>query len=134
MRAAVVNQWGQTPVYTDRPEPAARDGAVVASVEATALSNLSRGIASGKHYSSSGIQLPMIPGVDGVVRLDDGTRAYAGPLSPHGMMAERTLVDPHEAVEVPDGVDSMTAAAIPNPGTSAWMSLEHAAAVGPGDH
>ena len=28
----------------------------------------------------------------------------------------------------------MTAAAIPNPGVSAWMSLEHAAAVRPGDH
>src|SRR5882762_2156734 len=110
MKAAVVKQWGPTPVYTDHPEPDASDGAVVAAVEASALSNLSRGIASGKHYSSKGIQLPMIPGVDGVVRFDDGRRAYAGPLSPHGMMAERTLLDPHEAVEVPEGVDSVTAA------------------------
>ncbi|MCU1699462.1 MAG: alcohol dehydrogenase [Mycobacterium sp.] len=134
MKAAVVNEWGQTPVYTDHPEPEASDGEVIAAVEASALSNLSRGITSGKHYSTKEIHLPVIPGVDGVVRFDDGRRAYVGPLSPHGMMAERTLVDPHEAVEVPEGVDSVTAAAIPNPGTSAWMSLEHAAAVGPGDH
>jgi NADPH:quinone reductase-like Zn-dependent oxidoreductase len=134
MKAAVVNEWGQTPVYTDHIEPEASDGAVVAAVEASALANISRGIASGKHYASKGIQLPMIPGVDGVVRFDDGRRAYAGALAHYGMMAERTLVDPNGAVELPDGVDSVTAAAIPNPGTSAWMSLEHAAKVGAGDH
>jgi NADPH:quinone reductase-like Zn-dependent oxidoreductase len=134
MKAAVVNEWGQAPVYTDHPEPEAGDGAVVAAVEASPLTNLSRGIVSGKHYASKAIQLPAIPGVDGVVRFDDGRRAYAGALSGYGMMAERTLVDPNAAVEVPAGVDSVTAAAIPNPGTSAWMSLEHAAAVSSGDH
>jgi NADPH:quinone reductase-like Zn-dependent oxidoreductase len=134
MKAAVVNEWGQAPVYTDHPEPEARDGVVVAAVEASALTNISRGIASGNHYASKGIQLPMIPGVDGVVRFDDGRRAYAGALARYGMMAERTLVDPRGAVEVPEGIDSVTAAAIPNPGTSAWMSLEHAAAVSSGDH
>jgi NADPH:quinone reductase-like Zn-dependent oxidoreductase len=134
MKAAVVNEWGQAPVYTDHPEPEAGDGAVVAAVEASALTNLSRGIVSGKHYASKAIQLPAIPGVDGVVRFDDGRRAYAGALSGYGMMAERTLVDPNAAVQVPAGVDSVTAAAIPNPGTSAWMSLEHAAAVSSGDH
>jgi NADPH:quinone reductase-like Zn-dependent oxidoreductase len=37
-------------------------------------------------------------------------------------------------VEVPDDVDSVVAAAVPNPGLSAWMSLEHGASVRPGDH
>jgi NADPH:quinone reductase-like Zn-dependent oxidoreductase len=134
MKAAVVNTWGEAPAYLDQPEPEARDGAVVAAVEASALTNLTRGLFSGKHYASKGIQLPAIPGVDGVVRLEDGRRAYAGALPPHGMMAERTVVDPNALLELPDGVDSVTAAAIPNPGVSAWMSLEHAAAVRPGDH
>jgi NADPH:quinone reductase-like Zn-dependent oxidoreductase len=134
MKAAVVNAWGRAPVYTDHPEPQARDGAVVATVEASALTNLTRGLISGKHYASKEIQLPAIPGVDGVARLDDGRRVYAGALPPNGMMAERTLVDPHAVLELPDGVDAVTAAAIPNPGVSAWMSLEHAAAVRPGDH
>jgi NADPH:quinone reductase-like Zn-dependent oxidoreductase len=134
MKAAVVSAWGQAPVYLDHPEPEARDGAVVVAVEASALTNLTRGLLSGKHYASKGIQLPAIPGVDGVVRLDDGRRAYAGALPPNGMMAERTLVDPSAVLELPAGVDSVTAAAIPNPGVSAWMSLEHAAAVRPGDH
>ena len=52
MKAAVVEAWGQAPVYTDYPEPAARDGAVVATVEASALTNLTRGLVSGKHYAS----------------------------------------------------------------------------------
>jgi NADPH:quinone reductase-like Zn-dependent oxidoreductase len=134
MKAAVVDEWGRTPVYTDFPDPVASDGAVVAAVEASALTNLTRGLMSGKHYASKEIQLPAIAGVDGVARLEDGRRVYTGALAPYGMMAERTLISPHGTFVVPDGVDSMTAAAVPNPGVSAWMSLEYAAAVKPGDH
>ncbi|MEU0494901.1 zinc-binding alcohol dehydrogenase family protein [Mycobacterium sp. NPDC006124] len=134
MKAAVVHEWGAAPIYSDQPEPEVVGGGVVATVEASALTNLTKGLMSGKHYASSQIRLPAIPGVDGVARLDDGTRVYTGALAPYGMMAERTLVDPQGAVVVPDHVDSVTAAAIPNPGVSAWMSLQHAAAVQLGDH
>lgn len=133
MKAALVHEWGATPSYADIPEPTPRDGAVVATVEATALTNLSRSLVSGKHYASKEIQLPAVPGIDGVMTLDDGRRVYAGVLAPHGAMAERTLISPDGAFAVPDGVDSVTAAAIPNPGMSAWMSLEYAATVKPGD-
>src|SRR5687768_3760748 len=106
MWAAVVEEWGTTPVYRDHPEPRARDGAVVATVEASALSNLTRGLVSGKHYASSEIRLlPAIPGIDGIARLDDGRRIYTGALAPYGMMAERTLVSENGAVVVPEGVD-----------------------------
>jgi D-arabinose 1-dehydrogenase-like Zn-dependent alcohol dehydrogenase len=44
MKAAVVDALGQTPVYTDFTEPAPRDGAVVVTVEASALTNLTRGL------------------------------------------------------------------------------------------
>lgn len=134
MKAAIVEEWGSAPVYRDYPEPQARDGAVVATVEASALTNLTRGLMSGNHYASKEIRLPAIPGVDGVARLDDGRRIYTGALAPYGMMAERALVSESGAVVLPDGVDSVIAAAVPNPGISAWMSLEHAAALKPGDH
>lgn len=134
MKAALVEEWGRAPVYTDCPEPAPRDDAVVATVEASALTNLTRALVSGKHYASRELTLPATPGVDGVVRLEDGRRVYAGALPPYGMMAERTLISRHGSFELPDGVDSVTAAAIPNPGVSAWISLEHAAAVQPGAH
>src|SRR5882672_6388376 len=134
MKAAVVEAWGQLPTYTDFPEPVAAGSAVVADVEASALTNLTRGLISGNHYASKEIQLPAVPGVDGVARLEDGRRVYTGALAPYGMMAERTLINPYGAVELPEHIDSVTAAAIPNPGMSAWMSLEYAAAVRPGDH
>ncbi len=134
MKAAVVETWGQPPTYTDFPDPVATGSAVVADVEASALTNLTRGLVSGNHYASKEIQLPAVPGVDGVARLDDGRRVYTGALAPYGMMAERTLINPHGAVGLPEHIDSVTAAAIPNPGMSAWMSLEFAAAARPGDH
>jgi len=134
MKAAVVEEWGRPPVYTDHPEPRASGGAVVATVEASPLTNLTRGVALGKHYASKGFELPVIPGVDGVVRLPDGARVYTNVLGAKGLFAERAAVRPDGAVPVPDDVDSVTAAALPNPGVSAWVSLDHAAAVSPGDH
>jgi NADPH:quinone reductase-like Zn-dependent oxidoreductase len=134
MKAAVVEALGRPPVYTDFPEPTDRDGAVVATVEAAALTNLVRGLVSGSHYASSELALPSVAGVDGVARLADGRLVYAGAVSPYGMMAERTLIEPHAAVDVPNGLDAITAAAAPNPGMSAWMSLGHCAQVRPEHH
>ena len=134
MKAAVVKAWGEPPEYTDFAEPAPSDGTEVATVEASALTNLTRGLMSGNHYASKEIQLPVIVGVDGVGRLADGRLVYTGAIAPYGMMAERALVNPAAAIPLPDGVDPVTAAAIPNPGLSAWMSLDYAAAVKPRAH
>lgn len=134
MKAAVVEEFGRSPVYVDFPDPSPRDGAVVATVEAAALTNLARGIVSGRHYSSSTLALPSVAGVDGVARLAGGRRVYSTAVSPFGMMAEQTLIDPRAAIDVPDGLDAVRAAAAPNAGMSAWMSLQHAAAVQPGSH
>src|SRR6202000_3162003 len=105
MKAAVVDAWGQSPVYTDFTEPEPRDGAVVVTVEASALTNLTRGLVSGKHYASSQLQLPAVPGVDGFGLLEDGSRVYTGALPPFGMMAERALINPAGAIPLPDDID-----------------------------
>jgi hypothetical protein len=39
MKAAVVNEWGQAPVYTEHSDPEASDGAQVAVVEASAAAS-----------------------------------------------------------------------------------------------
>ena len=109
MKAAVVDEWGRVPVYADFPEPEAREGAMVATVEASALTNLTRGLMSGKHYASKEIALPAVAGVDGVARLEDGRRVYTGALAPYGMMAERTLISPHGMLVLPDGVVAVDA-------------------------
>ena len=134
MKAAVVTEWGQSPTYTDFPDPQPGDGTVAATVEASALTNLTRALISGKHYASRELTLPAVPGVDGVARLDDGRRVYTGAVAPYGMMAERTLLNTEGLVELPDGVDAVTAAAVPNPGISAWAALEFGADVQPGQN
>lgn len=74
MKAAVVRAWGQSPVYTDLTDPQPGEGTEIAEVEASALTNLTKGIASGKHYAAKEIELPVVPGFDGVARLADGRR------------------------------------------------------------
>jgi NADPH:quinone reductase-like Zn-dependent oxidoreductase len=123
MKAAVIQEIGALPVYGEFVEPTPGAGEVLVNVTASALSNLTLGRASGTHYSSEG-KLPFIPGVDGVGRLDNGRKVYfVLPRSPFGGLAERTAVSTERCVPVPDSVDDVIAAAIPNPGMSSWAAL-----------
>jgi NADPH2:quinone reductase len=123
MKAAVVREIGAVPVFGDFADPAAQDGASIVRVEAAALNQLTRARASGSHYSSGG-QVPFVPGVDGVGRLEDGKRVYFMlPRAPYGAMAELALAPSANLVPVPDGLDPVTAAAIANAGMSSWAAL-----------
>src|SRR5580658_8906837 len=65
----------------------------------------------------------VIVGVDGVGRLDDGSRVYfALPHAPYGSMAQRTTVSASQCLPLPDNLDDITAAAIANPGMSSWAA------------
>jgi len=89
--------------------------------------------ASGTHYSSSG-QLPFVVGIDGVGRLEDGRRVYfALPKAPLGSMSEKTVVRPSQCVSLPDDLDDVTAAAIANPGMSAWAAFKERAKLTAGE-
>ena len=69
-------------------------------------------------------ELPAICGMDGVGCLDDGTRMFfAMPRSPYGSMAQRTVVSPSHTFPIPDDIDDDIAAAVMNPGLSAWEHL-----------
>jgi len=127
MKAAIVHAFDQPPRYGEIEAPVAAPGEVLVRVRAAALSQLVRAQASGKHYTS-GKQLPLVPGADGVGLLEDGTRVYfAFPRKPIGAMAEVVAVDARNCVAVPDGVDDITAAAIANPGMSSWAALQERA-------
>jgi NADPH:quinone reductase-like Zn-dependent oxidoreductase len=76
----------------------------------------------------------MVAGVDGIARLDDGRLVYANARPPYGMMAEKTLVNPAAAIDVPEGIDPVLAAAVPNPALSVWLSFEHRARIRQGQH
>src|ERR1700734_1101089 len=133
MKAAIVFEPGKTPVYGDFKEPVPGHGEVRVNVAAAALSNIVRSRASGTHYSSSG-DLPFVVGVDGVGRLDDGSRVYfVLPRPPLGSMAERTVVRRGQCVALPDEMDDLTAAAIANPGMSAWAAMKERAKLKAGE-
>jgi NADPH:quinone reductase-like Zn-dependent oxidoreductase len=123
MKAAIVTQAGQPPMYGDIDAPGAAADHVLIDVEASALSHVARGRASGAHYSSSG-RFPFVAGIDGVGRRDDGTRVYFfGPKEPAGSFAQQTLVPDGHCIAIPDALDSITAAAIAIPGMSSWAAL-----------
>ena len=88
MKAAIVTAAGKPPIYGDFDKPVARDGEELISVRAGALSNLTKGRASGTHYSSAGV-FPAVAGTDGVGLAGDGRRVYfALPDAPFGSLAE----------------------------------------------
>jgi NADPH:quinone reductase-like Zn-dependent oxidoreductase len=133
MKAAIINAAGETPVYGDFNEPTAREGMELISVSASALSQFSRSRSSGSHYSSNH-DFPCVGGADGVGRTADGRRVYfALPEAPYGALAEKCLVSPEHCVAVPDSLADATAAAIANPGMSAWAALVERAHLKPGE-
>jgi NADPH:quinone reductase-like Zn-dependent oxidoreductase len=123
MKAAIVLEVGAAPVYGDFEEPLPQNDEALITVTAAALSHLTRGRASGRHYSAQGM-LPFVAGADGVGRLENGTRVYfVLPRHPFGSMSERSVVRTSQYIVLPDGLDDVTAAAIANPGMSSWAAL-----------
>jgi NADPH:quinone reductase-like Zn-dependent oxidoreductase len=133
MKAAIVAQAGNTPVYSDFKEPVSSRGESRIAVSAAALSPVVKARVSGAHYSAPG-DFPFVAGIDGVGRLDDGRRVYfILPKAPYGSMAERAAVPTQQCVPVPDRLDDITAAAIANPGLSSWAALKERARLAPGE-
>jgi NADPH:quinone reductase-like Zn-dependent oxidoreductase len=133
LKAAIITAAGRSPVYGDFREPEAREGMELVSVTASALSQFSKSRSSGSHYISEGV-FPSVAGADGVGRTVDGRRVYfALPEAPFGALAEKSLVRSQQCVAIPEGVDDITAAAIANPGMSAWAALVERAHLQPGE-
>ncbi len=133
MKAAVVNTPGELPKFQEFAEPTVQEGEVLVNLRAAGLHPVVKSIASGAHYSAGGTG-PMIPGVDGVGTLEDGTRVYfGGARKPWGTMAERAAAPRSMYIPLPDGIEDATAAAIANPGMSAWVSMKDRAELIPGE-
>lgn len=123
MKAAIVTESGQPPVYGDFREPAPAPGQSLIRVSASSLSHITRNRAAGSHYSSDGA-LPFIPGIDGTGVTHHGRHVYfLMPQHPFGAMAERCLADDAHCIAIPDGLDDASAAAMAIPGMSSWAAL-----------
>jgi len=133
MHAAVVRDFDTAPRYEELavPPPAGEDEVWV-EVLAAGLHPRVRSGASGTHYAEARV-LPMIPGIDAVGRLADGTLVYCVVHdTPFGTMAERVVADRRRCAPLPEGVDAAAIAAAMNPAMSSWLALRLRAAIQPG--
>ncbi|EKT3980267.1 zinc-binding alcohol dehydrogenase family protein [Klebsiella aerogenes] len=123
MKAAVVFVLNDGPIWADFSEPQPAAGYTLIDVRAAAISHVVKGRASGRHYSFDGT-LPFVVGIDGVGMTSDGQRVYfAFPSAPFGSMAQRAPVALQNCLPLPDALDDISAAAMANPGMSAWAAL-----------
>ncbi|MBV8116890.1 MAG: zinc-binding alcohol dehydrogenase family protein [Candidatus Eremiobacteraeota bacterium] len=122
MKAAVVT-GNAPPRWSDFADPVATAEETLVTVTAAPLSPPVRARAPGQHYSSTKADA-FVAGVDGVGRLQDGTRAYFGFVrSPFGAMAHVAPVRLDCIAPIPSDVDDVTAAAIANPAMSSYAAL-----------
>jgi NADPH:quinone reductase-like Zn-dependent oxidoreductase len=124
MHAAVITAYDAPPVHREHPEPVRTgENDMVVDVLAAGLHHLTRAKANGSHYSAAA-ELPLVPGVDGVVRDESGSLRYAVlDDTALGTFAERTVIDRRRSVVLPDGVDPVQIAAAMNPAMSSWVAL-----------
>lgn len=124
MYAAVVTSFDSPPRYQEMSEPVAHsDEEEVVDVLAAALHPRVRSQADGSHYTSTGV-LPLVPGIDGVVRDGRGNLRYAL-LDDNGLgtMAQRTVIEKRRSVLLDPGSDPVAVAAAVNPAMSSWVAL-----------
>jgi len=133
MKAAVIYKKGELPKYAEFADPIVQnENQVLISVKAVAITNLDKGKASGKHYSSEeNNQNGFVIGSDGVGLLQDGTRVYARGIN--GTIAEKTIIDKNIAVPLPDGISDAVAASLPNAVAGSAMALKFRAGIQAGE-
>jgi NADPH:quinone reductase-like Zn-dependent oxidoreductase len=133
MKAAVLTEVGVAPCFDDFPDPKPGAGQVVVEVAAAGVHHLDLAKASGAIQGAA----PAVPcgvGSDGVGRTLDGRRVFFdAPVTPYGSWAQRTLVSEADLLDLAEGVDDVTAAALGNTGLAAWLALGWRAELQPGE-
>jgi NADPH2:quinone reductase len=131
VKAAVLRETGGPPVFADFDEPVAGEGQVVVEMAAAAIHHVDLARASGSFLGPP--PLPSVLGNDGVGRLPDGRRVFVdSAVVPFGTWSERALAGTDSLLDVADGVDDATAAALANTGLTAWLARWWRAPVQPG--
>lgn len=123
MKAAIIDAPGAHIRVGDFPDPDPEPGPseTMMTVLAAGIHPVVHGLASGTHYGSS-TEYPLVPGIDGVARDEDGVVRFTTAIRPPwGTIAERVAARP--GLALPDGADPVLIAATLNPGMSSWMPL-----------
>jgi NADPH:quinone reductase-like Zn-dependent oxidoreductase len=142
MRAALLTEPGQAPVWAQHPDPSPAAGHTVVAVTAAPIVPLDQLCASGTSYFGRPAT-PYVPGVQGVgvversEGLPEGARVFfsttAGMAPGDGSLAERCVVRDDDVIVIEDDVDDVPLAALGMSGVAAWMVLTARARLQPGE-
>jgi NADPH:quinone reductase-like Zn-dependent oxidoreductase len=123
MKAAILRSADSVPVYGDFDEPVAGPGSEIVELVAAGIHQLTRSVATGRHYGRDAV-FPAIPGLNAVARRADGTLVFTSAgAPPYGTFAQRFESPAVMRFPVPDGADPAALAAGINPGIASWLPL-----------
>ncbi|MDN2452223.1 zinc-binding alcohol dehydrogenase family protein [Lactobacillus sp. UCMA15818] len=130
IKAAIVKNKGILPVIEEIEVPVqSTEDELILTVKASALTMVGKSSSLGSHYSSHDA-FPKVAGIEGVGEDISGNRFYfIGSQNPYGALAEQTLVNKKRTVKIPEKLDTITAAAIANPGMSSYAALVYRAKI-----
>ncbi len=131
MRAVRIDRFGGPEVLelVELPDPEPRGGAVVCQVSSAGVNFADTHQIEDSYLSRT--TLPLVPGSEVVGRLPDGRRVAAFALS--GGYAEKALVLPAAAFDLPDEVGDAEALALMVQGLTAWHLLRTSTRLAPGE-
>ena len=139
--AAIVDSPGAEPRLGSVVLPARTAGSTLIAVAAAPLNPLDLAIASGTFHSARH-EAAYVPGSECVGVVLDSDRyppglwvyaeCHASPTTP-GSFATQVLVPDDDLLPLPEGLDPVTAAAVGNSGTAAFMPLVEQAGLRPGE-
>lgn len=142
MAAAVIYQHGVPPEHRQHPMPRRGAGQALVRVTAAPISPLDLLCATGRSYFGPP-QLPYVPGVQGVGRVEEGEaftpgqRVWfscdAGMKPGDGSMAAFCAVEESALLPLPDGVSDDLVAALGLSAIAAWMALTWRGRMQPGE-
>jgi NADPH:quinone reductase-like Zn-dependent oxidoreductase len=142
MRAAVLTEPGQAPVWAEHPDPTPAAGYTLVTVTAAPIAPLDQLCASGTSYFGRPAT-PYVPGVQGVGVVErsgvlpEGARVFfsttAGMAPGDGSLAESCLVRDDDVMVIGGNVADAAVAALGMSGVAAWMCLTARAQLLPGE-
>jgi len=124
MKAAILRSAESVPVYGDFDDPVAGEGSEIVELMAAGIHQLTRSMATGRHYGSGGV-FPVIPGLNAVARMTDGELVFTSSgKPPYGTFAERIASPAAMRFPLPSGAPPEAVAAGVNPGMASWLPLK----------
>jgi NADPH2:quinone reductase len=131
MKAIQITEFGGPEVmrYLDLPDPTPAGSQVVLDVSAIGINYADTHQTENSYLSQQ--TLPLIPGMEVVGKMPDGSRVLA--LASTGGYCQKTLVNPRTVIPLPDQVSDGQALSMMVQGTTAYLILKEMAHVTAGE-